>query len=105
MCVVRGTKIWRLMLTICCTLSVGGPASITPVTFKKVILQTQRYRITSDSNPVSNLYLRGLPSTIALELSIVLFVMSSPMRLVRSPTVFISVTCGDHQWDSPDRAW
>src|SRR5215471_16427743 len=103
MCVARQTKRCKLMLTICCILSVGGPASITPVTFKKVILQKQLYRTTPDFNPVLNPYLRGLPSTPALELSIVLFAANFPMRLVKSPLVFISDTCGDHRWGSPGR--
>ena len=83
MCVAWRTKLSKLMLTNCCILSVGGPVSITPATFKKVILQKQRFRNTSDFNPALNLCLRGLPSTLASELSIVLFAMSFPMRLVR----------------------
>ena len=98
-------KTLQLMLTICCILSVGGPVSITPVTFKKVIFQKQPYRTTSDFNPVLNPYLRAPPSTPALELSIVLFAASFPMGLVKSPLVFISVTCGDHRWGSPGRVW
>src|SRR5215831_7823296 len=91
MCVARRTKLCKLMLTICCILSVGGPASITPVTFKKVILQKQPYRTTSDFNPVSNPYLREPPSTPALELSIVLFAASFPMRLVKSRLVLSAI--------------
>src|SRR5215831_5500510 len=98
MCVGCRTKLYMLTLTICCILSVGGPASITQVTFKKVILQKQCYWIMSDSSLVLNLYLPEPPSTPALELLIALFVTSFPMRLVRSLMVFISASCGVHRW-------
>jgi hypothetical protein len=47
----------------------------------------------------------GATSTTALGSSIVLFAASFPMRLVKSPLAFIIVTCGDHPWGSPGRAW